>query len=59
MRLTQALEYLKAEKHPTAEESHIHFTHLTLTDRLKELRRKFRREQKKSLLEGEDEIHRR
>ena len=57
MRLTQAIEYLKAEKHPTAEESHIHYTHITITERLKEIRRTCRREQKqiKSLLEGNDD----
>ena len=55
MRATQFIEYLKRKEHPTAEESHIHFTHLTIMDRLKALRRALRRKKKQlSLLEGED-----
>jgi len=40
-RLTQYFAYLNAKKHPTSDELKFKYTHLTITEALKKVRRKF------------------
>lgn len=47
MRASQFIAYLNMEKAPTLEESQFLFTHLTITPKLKAIRRKYRAEQRK------------
>ncbi len=47
MRLSQVIEYLNMENHPTQEEIDTIFTHITIDEDMKKLRRSYRRMLKK------------
>ena len=42
MRLSQAIEYLNRKKHPTEDEIDTVFTHITINEDMKKLRRNYR-----------------
>jgi len=45
-RLTQAIDYLNSEKHPTKDEVSSKYTHITITDHLKQVRKEYRKQNK-------------
>ena len=53
MRASQFIAYMNKEKHPTQEERKFFFTHLTITEKLKTVRRKYRALQKKKGISGD------
>jgi len=47
-RLTQLIEYLNTDKHPSKDDIISNYTHINITDELKRIRRKYRRLIKKN-----------